>query len=82
VSRCLFQRDSTIAKLLFSGIFESIFESRNTVKTERELDGVTEQINKSLNNVLSDSTLYFPPFIGCVLVCVCIMLTLIIVIRK
>lgn len=63
-----FQRDSTIAKLLFSGIFEAIFDSRNTVKTERELNDVTEQINTSLNNVLADSTLYFPPFIGCILV--------------
>lgn len=66
----MFQRDSTIAKLLFSGIFEGIFDSRNTVKTERELDGVTDQINTSLNNVLTDSTLYFPPFIACILVSV------------
>lgn len=62
------QRDSTIAKLLFSAVFEAIFAGRTEVKTERELDSVTEQINASLHNILYDSTLYYPPFIGCILV--------------
>lgn len=62
------QRDSTIAKLLFSAVFEAIFAGRTEVKTERELDSVTEQINASLHNILNESTLYHPPFIGCILV--------------
>ena len=65
---CL-QRDSTIAKLLFGMVFKAIFDKMGDVKTERELEETVTQINTSLDNILSESTQYFPPFIGCVLVC-------------
>ena len=63
-----FQRDSTIAKLLFGMVFKAIFDKMGDVKTERELEETVTQINTSLDNILSESTQYFPPFIGCVLV--------------
>ncbi|WAQ95922.1 PRKDC-like protein [Mya arenaria] len=66
--QALAHRDSTIAKLLFSGIFEAIFANMEDVKTEREMGEVIGQIGTSLDNVLTQSTVYFPPFVGCVLV--------------
>ncbi|XP_052761107.1 DNA-dependent protein kinase catalytic subunit-like isoform X2 [Mya arenaria] len=65
--QALAHRDSTIAKLLFSGIFEAIFANMEDVKTEREMGEVIGQIGTSLDNVLTQSTVYFPPFVGCVL---------------
>ena len=63
-----FQRDSTVAKLLLSAIFQAIFANMDEVKTEREMGETIDQINKSLDNILSLSTKYYPPFIACVLV--------------
>ena len=49
-------------------VFKAIFDKMGDVKTERELEETVTQINTSLDNILSESTQYFPPFIGCVLV--------------
>ncbi|XP_052262779.1 DNA-dependent protein kinase catalytic subunit-like isoform X1 [Dreissena polymorpha] len=65
--QALAHRDSTVAKLLFSGIFEAIFAYRDEVKTEREVQEIVGQVNTSLDNVLTQSTVYYPPFIGCIL---------------
>ena len=65
---CHLQRDSTIAKLLFGMVFKAIFDKMGDVKTERELEETVTQINTSMDNILSESTQYFPPFIGCILV--------------
>ena len=62
------QRDSTIAKLLFGMVFKAIFEKMGDVKTERELEETVDQINSSMDNILSTSTQYYSPFIGCILV--------------
>ena len=64
----LLQRDSTIAKLLFGEVFKAIFNKMDEVKAEREIQSSIQQINTSIDTILSSSTNYFPPFISCVLV--------------
>ena len=64
----LLQRDSTIAKLLFGELFKAIFNKMDEVKAEREIQSSIQQINTSIDTILSSSTNYFPPFISCVLV--------------
>ncbi|XP_048248370.1 DNA-dependent protein kinase catalytic subunit-like [Haliotis rufescens] len=60
-------RDSTVAKLLFSSLFKAIFAKMDTVKTEREIEEMNEQINKSLDSIFSLSSQYFPPFLSCIM---------------
>ncbi|XP_078611933.1 DNA-dependent protein kinase catalytic subunit-like isoform X3 [Branchiostoma floridae x Branchiostoma japonicum] len=62
--QALAQRDSMLARLLFSSLFRGIFEEIENVKTEREAEELTEQISKFLNTALSNSEKYFPPFIS------------------
>ena len=62
------QRDNTIANLLFSSLFQAIFSQMDQVKTERQMEELTKQINQSMDAIFSQSVLYFPPFIGCILV--------------
>ena len=62
------QRDSKVASLLFSSLFEAIFRAMDQVKTEREIEEVTAQINTSVEVLLSQSTHYFPPFMASIFV--------------
>lgn len=62
------QKDSTMARLLFSAIFKAIFAKIEDEKTEREARETVDKINECLNNMLAESTQYHPPFLGCVLV--------------
>lgn len=64
----LFQRDSTIAKLLFSSLFSAIFERLYSEKLESEIKDITDKLGEYLTNMLASSVQYNPPFIGCVLV--------------
>ncbi|GFO12453.1 DNA-dependent protein kinase catalytic subunit [Plakobranchus ocellatus] len=65
--QALANRDNTIANLLFSSLFQAIFSEMDQVKTERQIEELTDQINKSIEAIFSQSVLYFPPFIGCIL---------------
>ncbi|KAK3580733.1 hypothetical protein CHS0354_005741 [Potamilus streckersoni] len=65
--QALAHRDNTVAKLLFGSIFKSIFQKMDEVKTDREIQDTVNQINTSIDTILSGSNQYFPPFIGCVL---------------
>ncbi|GFR71491.1 DNA-dependent protein kinase catalytic subunit, partial [Elysia marginata] len=65
--QALANRDSTVANLLFRSLFRAIFSQMDQVKTEREIDELTQQINQSIETILSQSVLYYPPFIGCIL---------------
>ncbi|KAK2178224.1 hypothetical protein NP493_553g02014 [Ridgeia piscesae] len=65
--QALAQRDSPLARLLFSSVFKAIFAKIEEEKTEREAQDMTDTLRHSLNNMLEQSTQYFPPFIGCVL---------------
>ena len=49
-------------------VFKAIFDKMGDVKTEEELEKTITQINTSMDNILSESTQYFAPFIGCILV--------------
>ena len=62
------QKDSLLARLLFSSVFKAIFAKIEEEKTEREAVEMTEKLRQSLNDMLQKSTQYFPPFIGCILV--------------
>ncbi|KAL4240201.1 hypothetical protein ACF0H5_000995 [Mactra antiquata] len=65
--QALAHRDSLVAKLLMSGIFQAIFAQIEEIKTEREMTECIDQINKSLDHILSQSTIYYPPFVACML---------------
>ncbi|CAH1795603.1 unnamed protein product [Owenia fusiformis] len=65
--QALAMRDSTLAKLLFSNLFQAIYDAIEHQKTEREAGILNEQIETSLNNMISTSIQYYPPFIGCVM---------------
>ena len=62
------QRDSTVARLLFSAVFKAIHGEMENVKTEREMEDMRIQINSSLTQILSTSTQYYPPFMACIMV--------------
>ncbi|XP_035828316.1 DNA-dependent protein kinase catalytic subunit [Aplysia californica] len=62
--QALAHRDSTVASLLFSSLFQAIFRAMDQVKTEREMEELTAQINRSMESLLAQSTHYFPPFMG------------------
>ncbi|XP_077979786.1 DNA-dependent protein kinase catalytic subunit-like [Glandiceps talaboti] len=64
--QALAQRDSTVARQLFSSLFCAVFDQIEEVKTERESQEMIEDINKHLNLMFSNSTQYFSPFIGCI----------------
>lgn len=65
------ERDSTIAKLLFSSIFKGIFKKMSSIKAEKESKIFTKEICENFNKILNMSTEYFPPFIGCILNILC-----------
>ena len=65
---CVSQRDSTVARLLFSAVFKAIHGQMETMKTEREMEDMRTQINSSLTQMLSTSTQYYPPFMACIMV--------------
>ncbi|BFZ03143.1 hypothetical protein BsWGS_06182 [Bradybaena similaris] len=65
--QALANRDSTVARLLFSSLFQAIFHEMDKVKTEREMKEIVQAINKSLESIMSQSVQFFPPFMGCIL---------------
>ncbi|KAL8588517.1 hypothetical protein ACOMHN_043866 [Nucella lapillus] len=65
--QALAHRDSTVARLLFSAVFQAIYEERSKVKTEREVEEVKGQVKVSLTQMLATSTHYYPPFIACIM---------------
>ncbi|KAK6170524.1 hypothetical protein SNE40_018898 [Patella caerulea] len=65
--QALAHRDSTIAKLLFSSVFKAIFKKMDEVKTEREIEETTSQINRSMETIFNTTAQYYPPFLGCIM---------------
>ncbi|CAL1543153.1 unnamed protein product [Lymnaea stagnalis] len=65
--QALAHHDSTIARLLFSSLFQAIFHDMDKVKTEREIEELVKQINSSIETILRDSVHYFPPFMGAIM---------------
>lgn len=62
----LLQCDSTFAKQLFSTLFQAVFSQIEEKLPEREGVGVTLDVKKAINDLMSSSTQFFPPFISSV----------------
>lgn len=60
----LVQRDSTLARMLFASLFESVFAEVDYVLTDREAESTKRAVRDGLNAVMEASTLFHPPFIG------------------
>ncbi|XP_071960307.1 DNA-dependent protein kinase catalytic subunit-like [Antedon mediterranea] len=61
--QALAQHDATLAQMLFTALFCGIFTQIEEVKREVEAATVVSDLNQHLNNMISSSTKYFPPFI-------------------
>ncbi|KAI5104092.1 DNA-dependent protein kinase catalytic subunit [Silurus meridionalis] len=64
--QALAQRDSTLAKQLFSSLFSGVLVEMEQSKPAKERAGILKNILQDMNNFLHKSTTYFPPFIACV----------------
>ncbi|XP_072042849.1 DNA-dependent protein kinase catalytic subunit-like [Amphiura filiformis] len=64
--QALAQRDASLARLLFTALFNGIFAEIEETKTEREAAKLVKDINQHLNVMMSSSTQFYPPFISCV----------------
>ncbi|XP_055874578.1 DNA-dependent protein kinase catalytic subunit-like [Biomphalaria glabrata] len=65
--QALAHRDSTVARLLFSSLFQAIFCEMDKLKTETEIEQLIQQINDSISHILRQSLYFFPPFLGSIL---------------
>ncbi|KAK0048622.1 DNA-dependent protein kinase catalytic subunit, partial [Biomphalaria pfeifferi] len=65
--QALAHRDSTVARLLFSSLFQAIFCEMDKLKTETEIEQLVQQINDSISHILRESLYFFPPFLGSIL---------------
>ncbi|KAI1889250.1 hypothetical protein AGOR_G00177210 [Albula goreensis] len=61
--QALAQRDPTLAKQLFSSLFAGILSEISAAGERRR---ITDQLLEDINNFLSQSLLYFPPFVSCI----------------
>ena len=62
------QRDSNLARMLFSSLYRSLFAMVDRELTEREAENTVKAIKDGLNAVLESSTEFSAPFIGSLLV--------------
>ncbi|KAL9956083.1 hypothetical protein ACROYT_G037506 [Oculina patagonica] len=60
------QCDSTFAKQLFSTLFRAVFSQIEEKLPDREAISVTSDIKSAINNMMSTTTQFFPPFISSV----------------
>ena len=60
------QCDSNIAKQLFSAIFQGIFSQMDESLTDTEAEQTCKDIQGALNDMMTSSMHYFPPFISCI----------------
>lgn len=68
------QRDNTLARMLFSLLYQSVFQQVDEVLTESEAEATKKAIKEGLNVIMESSTQFHPPFIGSLQVrmCVCV----------
>ena len=62
------QHDSGIARLLFSSLFSGIVGEMDEVLTDREVTETVATLQRCVNTALDNSSQYYPPFVGCLLV--------------
>ncbi|KAF7246285.1 DNA-dependent protein kinase catalytic subunit [Varanus komodoensis] len=60
------QRDPTLAKQLFSSLFNGILEEMKKMKSHAEQINIIQQLVQNFNCFLTTSVIYFPPFIACI----------------
>ncbi|KAK7005038.1 DNA-dependent protein kinase catalytic subunit, partial [Biomphalaria glabrata] len=65
--QALAHRDSTVARLLFSSLFQAIFCEMDNLKTQTQIEQLVQQINDSISHILRESLYYFPPFLASIL---------------
>ena len=63
------QRDSNLARMLFSTLYRSLFAMVDRELTETEAETTVKTIKDGLNAVLESSTEFCAPFIGSLHVC-------------
>ncbi|KAM6171214.1 DNA-dependent protein kinase catalytic subunit isoform 3-T3 [Erethizon dorsatum] len=60
------QRDSLIAKQLFSSLFSGILKEMDRFKTVSEKNSITQKLLEDFNHFLNITFLFFPPFVSCI----------------
>ena len=58
------QHDSTLARMLFSVLYKSVFVQVDSVLTDREAEATKKAIREGLNMVMENSEQFYPPFVG------------------
>ncbi|KAL1006455.1 hypothetical protein UPYG_G00072620 [Umbra pygmaea] len=64
--QALAQRDASLAKQLFSSLFTGVLQQMDSHKSSEERMTVHKELLGDMNRFLSQSTLYFAPFVACV----------------
>ncbi|XP_078543449.1 DNA-dependent protein kinase catalytic subunit [Lissotriton helveticus] len=64
--QALAQRDSTLAKQLFSNLFSGILKEIEQLRSHSEMREITQKLLENFNRFLSISVTYFPPFVACI----------------
>jgi len=58
------QHDSTLARMLFTLLYEAIFQQADSVLTSKDAEETTASIKEALNTIIDSSKIFHPPFIG------------------
>ncbi|XP_069076234.1 DNA-dependent protein kinase catalytic subunit isoform X2 [Pleurodeles waltl] len=64
--QALAQRDSTLAKQLFSNLFSGILKEMEQLRNQSEMKEIAQMLLENFNRFLSISVTYFPPFVACI----------------
>lgn len=62
-----FQRDNKIAQLLFDVVVQGVVDNADTLMTRGEKDTWLQQLNDSINSIVSNSYMYYPDVLRAVL---------------
>ncbi|XP_063114601.1 DNA-dependent protein kinase catalytic subunit isoform X3 [Cavia porcellus] len=60
------QRDSLLAKQLFSSLFSGILKEMDRFKSVSESKSITQKLLQDFNHFLNNTFLFFPPFVSCI----------------
>uniref|UniRef100_H3B272 DNA-dependent protein kinase catalytic subunit n=1 Tax=Latimeria chalumnae TaxID=7897 RepID=H3B272_LATCH len=64
--QALAQRDPTLAKQLFSNLFTGILTEMEKSRSDSERKTILLELLGNFNGFLSNTTVYFPPFVTCI----------------
>ncbi len=54
--------------MLFASLFQGVFGQVDHILTEREAESTKKAVRDGLNAVMESSTVFYPPFIGSLMV--------------